>query len=144
MDSILPTITKIASSGVILPGIGMTLMGLGVIDTDPKLAGVATVFTSPLNLPLEPFLVLVGSVKVWAVLRLWFDKVPPSSKLGKNLAWIGLASPAAAAVYGHHQTEGIGSTIAPTIYLCVLATCHYFETKKETEGQEAAKTTKED
>lgn len=118
----------------------MTLMGLGVIDIDPKLQGVATVFTNPLGLPLQPFLVFVGLTKIWSVLRLW-DKVPPTSRLGKSLAYVGLASPAAAAVYGHHQTDGIEGTIGPTIYLCILATCHYFESKKDVTVTETTKAT---
>ena len=65
------TIIKSAASATALSGAGMAVMGLGMIDIDPKLGNVALVFTQPLNIPLKPFLVFVGATKILSVLRLW-------------------------------------------------------------------------
>lgn len=125
-SSKLRLVRTLAASFSVMPAAGMTAMGLGLIDIDPKLANVALVYTEPLSLPLQPFLVFVGVTKILSVLRLWgvFKGIP------KTLAWIGLASPAAAATYGHAKAEGsmVGS-IPPILYLCNLAFCHYLETK---------------
>lgn len=112
----------------------MTAMALGLVPVDPQMVAVAEVFSGPLSLPLKPFLLFVGLTKIWSVLRLW-DKAPGTKSISKNVAWVGLAAPAASAVYGHYQTEGIEGTVPPTIFLCILAACHYLETKKDKEEE---------
>ena len=130
-SSMLRTIIKSAASATALSGAGMAVMGLGMIDIDPKLGNVALVFTHPLNIPLKPFLVFVAATKILSVLRLWnvtLESIP------KTLAWIGLAAPATCAIYGHYKAEGswIGS-IPPTLYMCNLAFCYYLESKADNE-----------
>ena len=69
--SLLVTILKTLSSMVIAAGSGMLVMGLGIVDVDPKLGAVARVYTDPLRLPLQPVLIVVGLTKILSALRLW-------------------------------------------------------------------------
>ena len=113
----LKTVLKVVASGPALAGLGMLAMASGLVDVDPKLSSVASVYTDPLNLPLKPFLIFVGATKVLSVLKLWdLPSLMPSVKL----AVIGLACPAAAAVYGHYKVEGPSAAVPPIVYLGVL------------------------
>jgi hypothetical protein len=109
---------------VILAGFGMTAMGLGLIPVDPKLGAVARVYTDALKIPLRPFLVFLGVTKTLSVLKLWNVAPVPISP---TLAFLGLAAPAASAVYGHAKVEGASAAIPPTVYLCLLGSLFYLD-----------------
>lgn len=111
----------------VLAGLGMLAMGLGAIEVDPKMAAVASVYADPLGLPLLPFIAAGGFTKVTAALALW-GLVPA---LSKDLACLGLAVPAALAVYGHWVAEGPEAAVPPAIYLCLLG-AYYFMSSSST------------
>ena len=107
----------------LLAGFGITAMGLGLIPVDTKIGPIAKVYTDPLNLPLRPFLFVVGVTKILSALKLWNIGPVPTYKL----AFIGLAAPAASALYGHAKIEGAAGAISPAIYLALLGTLFYMD-----------------
>lgn len=125
----LKLILKGASSLSLFAGLGMLAMGLGLVEVDPQMGDVANVYAEPLKLPLKPLLVAGGITKVLSGLALW-DLVPFMSK---DLAVLGLATPAALAVYGHRVVEGPAAALPPIIYLIILGS-YYFLSSSEKEG----------
>jgi hypothetical protein len=119
----LKQVLKVIVSAPIMAGAGMLAMATGIVDVDPTLGAIASVYSEPLNLPLKPLLALVGATKLLSILKLWGYGPVPSLKL----AVLGLACPASAAVYGHYKVEGPAGAVAPTIYLGILGFWYHLE-----------------
>ena len=129
---------KLSASATILPGILLKLMGLGIISLDQKMVDVAQVYAEPFELHVKHLFIFIGLTKIICTLRLWdvFKFIP------KQFAWIGLATPAAAAVYGHWKAEDhYKGCLPPIFYLVNLAFCHSLEKEAEEErkAEKAAK-----
>jgi len=129
---------KLSASATILPGILLKLMGLGIISLDKKMVDVAQVYAEPFELHVKHLFIFIGLTKIICTLRLWdiFKFIP------KQFAWIGLATPAAAAVYGHWKAEDhYKGCFPPIFYLVNLAFCYSLE--KEARAEEERKAAKE-
>lgn len=129
---------KLSASATILPGILLKLMGLGIISLDKKMVDVAQVYAEPFELHVKHLFIFIGLTKIICTLRLWdiFRFIP------KQFAWIGLATPAAAAVYGHWKAEDhYKGCLPPIFYLVNLAFCYSLEKEAEEErkAEKAAK-----
>jgi hypothetical protein len=108
------TVVKSLTTGVVLPGTFMTLMGLGVVPIDETMAMVATQFIGPLGIPLRTFLCVLGPCKILGGLSLWGIGPMPSA-FGK----IGLVIASACAAYGHHAIGD--SPVPPLVYIGMMA-----------------------
>ena len=121
------TIVKGLLSTAIVPGTFMTLMGLGLVPVDDKLASIAAPFIGPIGLPFRAFVCVLGPCKILGSLALW--------KIGPMPEWfarIGLMVSSSCAVYGH---SSIGDPVAPPLgyigLMFVLYALDYVETREE-------------
>ena len=120
------TIVKGLLSTSIVPGTFMTLMGVGLIPVDDKLASIAAPFIGPIGLPFRAFVCVLGPCKILGALGLW--EIGP---LPEWFARIGLTVAASCAAYGH---SSIGDPVIPPLgyigLMFVLYALDYVETGK--------------
>lgn len=91
-----------------IPGVFLTLMGLGVVPLD-KTQDIAAPFIGPLGIPVKPFLCVLGPAKILGVSSLW-GYGPMPEIIGR----LGLAFSAVCAAYGHASIDE--SSLPPIIY----------------------------
>ena len=106
------TIIKALVSTAIAPGLGMLGMSTGMLLLDDKLADIAAPFINPINVPIKPFLLVLGSCKVLAGLALW--KIGPMSE---KFARVGLMITSACGAYGHYGVED--SVVSPLVFFWI-------------------------
>ena len=123
------TVLRSLVSMAALSGFAMIAMGTGVIPKDELLLNCAKVFIDPLRIPASPFFLVLGSCKIFGVMKLWgFGPMP------LVIARSGLMLSAFCAVVAHYVVEGsIFASLPPMVYMSLLSILLYLEST-ECEG----------
>lgn len=118
----LTIVLRSISSVGLVTGTGAIAMGLGVIDVDPGMWAVATQVIGPNLIPAKPFLLFLGTSKVFGALGLWGYGLFP-----KALAYAACAIPPICAIYGHAKLGETDKATGAGIYLVILSALYYME-----------------
>lgn len=122
------TVVKTFLTSAAIPGVFLTLMGLGVIPLD-KTEGIAAPFIEPLGIPIKPFLCVLGPAKVLGGLSLWgYGPLP------EIVGRIGLMFAALCGSYGH---AAIGESPVPAIVYTGLMGSLFILDKSTSKGKKA-------
>lgn len=118
--SLLQTVAKCLCSTSALTGTGMVVMGFGFLPLDEGLDKVARLYLDKLSVPTKPFLLVLGTCKILAVLKLWeIGPVP------RKLALIGLATSALSGAYGHFFYEEKLQACAALFYAALVGYLYF-------------------
>ncbi|KAL7541834.1 hypothetical protein ACHAXR_011245 [Thalassiosira sp. AJA248-18] len=121
------TIVKALMTPVVVPGLFLTLMGLGLVPVDEGVASVAAPFITPLNIPVRPFFCVLGPCKLLAGFALWKKGPMP-----EGVARVGLTIASACALYGHYAVGD--NVVGPLVYLGFLASLYALDSAEKGKG----------
>ena len=128
MKSTTTTIVRGLLSMSIIPGIGMTCIGLGLLPIDDKFVIMSTPFIQPLGIPTKVFACILGPCKILGCLALW--------NIGPMPEWFarfGLMFAAACGSYGHTL---VGESPAPPLgYIGLMLTLYALENVGSKKGK---------
>mmetsp|Transcript_18999 Transcript_18999/g.28676 ORF Transcript_18999/g.28676 Transcript_18999/m.28676 type:complete len:130 (+) Transcript_18999:126-515(+) len=107
------TVVDFLLGGMGVAGSAYVAMGLGLIDMPEDVIAVASPFLDPLQIPPQPFFLVLGTGKILGVLKLCLGMGP----LPEWFAKAGLLTAAACGAYGHVVN---GETPIPAIVMMGL------------------------
>mmetsp|Transcript_23008 Transcript_23008/g.48981 ORF Transcript_23008/g.48981 Transcript_23008/m.48981 type:complete len:128 (+) Transcript_23008:183-566(+) len=101
-----------------LPGLFMTLMGVGLAPVDEQIGKMAGPFIDPLGIPLRPFLCLLGPCKILGSFSLW--------GIGPMPEWFGRPGLMFSALCGAYGHSVVGESVIPPIAYVGMIFSLYF------------------
>jgi len=110
---------KTCITGLGIAGVGCLIMGLGFIPIDPEFAAVAKPNIDPFGIPLRPFMLFLGPMKVLGAASQW-----GYGPLHKGFGRLGLQFCCICGFYGHYNIDP--KSVSASIIMFSLLTSLYW------------------